>query len=252
MNNIKEVKKNYNIAKTLTPLLHASIVRKKDLKELFDKVNNSVEIILQETKHYKDLTNEEKIQISSDLYEIMSIILANEVITNDNTYIDEAQYELISILEKIPNFLKRIKVEDKEIENIIQVGLTYIIKESYMFHNSLYLADYCLLQEMRVYNLKTIKNAIKNISLLLNYIKENKISEKEELTSQNFKICGYIYSIGLGSLFNIVLKDPDKISDYMDNQEKYLRKVDKTFIENYGVLTKTTKIISKIIKNDDV
>ena len=249
MSNIKEVKKNYNIAKTLTPLINASVIGKKDLKSLFEKVDKSVDTILQETSHYKDLTKEEREQITSDLYETMSIILANEVITNDNTFIDEAQYELISVLEKIPKFLKRIKVEDKNIENAIQVGLTYIIKESYMFHNSLYLTDLCLLQEMRALNLKTIKNAIKNISLLLSYIKENKISEKEELTSQNFKICGFIYSIGLGSLFNIVLKDEDKIMDYLDNQEKYLKKVDKTFIENYGILTKTTASISKMIKN---
>lgn len=249
MNNIKEVKKNYNIAKTLTPLINASVVSKKDLKELFDKVDKSVDAILQETSHYKDLTKEEREQITSDLYETMSVILANEVITNDNTYIDEAQYELISVLEKVPNFFKRIKIEDKNIENTIQVGLTYIIKESYMFHNSLYLADYCMLQEMRALNLRTIKNAIKNIALLINYIKENKISEKEDLTSQNFKICGFIYSIGLGSLFNIVLKNENKIMDYMENQEKYLKKVDKTFIENYGILTKTTKSISKMIKN---
>tara|TARA_Y100001960_G_scaffold184689_1_gene193475 strand:- start:54675 stop:55427 length:753 start_codon:yes stop_codon:yes gene_type:complete len=250
MSNIKEIKKNYNIAKTLTPLINASIIGKKNLKELFDTVNDSVDSILSETKHYKDLTKEERSQINSDLYEIMSVILANEVINNNNTYLDEAQYELIGVLEKIPNFLKRIKVEDKEIENIIQVGIMYIIKESYMFHNTLYLSDHLLFQEMKAYNLKTIKNAIKNISLLLNYIKENKISEKKELTSQNFKICGYLYSIGLGSLFNIILKDEDKIEDYKRNQDKYLKKVDKSFIENYGILTKTTKIISKNIKEE--
>tara|TARA_Y100000588_G_scaffold23752_1_gene23801 strand:+ start:33016 stop:33576 length:561 start_codon:yes stop_codon:yes gene_type:complete len=186
MSNIKEIKKNYNIAKTLTPLINASIIGKKNLKELFDTVNDSVDSILSETKHYKDLTKEERSQINSDLYEIMSVILANEVINNNNTYLDEAQYELIGVLEKIPNFLKRIKVEDKEIENIIQVGIMYIIKESYMFHNTLYLSDHLLFQEMKAYNLKTIKNAIKNISLLLNYIKENKISEKKRINKSKF------------------------------------------------------------------
>ena len=46
----------------------------------------------------------------------------------------------------------------------------------------------------------------------------------------------------------LVLKD--KIEDYKRNQDKYLKKVDKSFIENYGILTKTTKIISKNIKEE--
>lgn len=250
MNSTKKVKKNYDIAKTLIPLLHASLMKKKDLKELFEKVEESVEEIMEETKTYNDLTKREKEQISSDFFEIMSVILSNEVLINESTYLEEAKDEIITVANKIPNFLKRIRVENKEVENLIQISLTYIIKESYMFHNTLYLSDYIVVSEMNAYNLKTIKNAIKNISILINYIKKNQKENDIKLNAENFKISGYIYSIGLSALFDYLLKDEKRINDYLRNQEKYLKKIDKSFIENYGMVAKTTSIISEHILDE--
>lgn len=248
MNETKNIEKNYNIAKTLAPLLHASLVKKRSLKELFVEVDNSVNDIINESDLYKNLNNREKEKITKDLYEVMSTILANEVLNNNNTYIDESKEEILYIMNKLPNFFKKINVEEEKFNKVIQTGLTYIIKESYSFHNTLYLSDELTLNEMRIYNLKTIKSAIKSIVLIINYLKENNKDQQEKLTSENFKLSGYIYSTGLSSLFEYLLKDPDRVFDYIENQDKYLKKIDKTFIENYGILTKTTKLISETIK----
>jgi hypothetical protein len=249
MKETKNIKKNYNIAKTLTPLLNASLIKKRDLKELFMEVDRSVGEILEESKLYKNLTNQEKAKVTTDLYELFSTMLASEVLNNNNTYIEETKEEVLYIFDKIPNFLKKININDESFNKLIQSGLTYIIKEAYSFHNTLYLSDIITLNEMRVLSLKVIKTAIKSIALLLNYIKTQQKDSNIKLQAENFKMSGYIYSIGLSSLFEYLSKDEKRIKDYLKNQEKYIKKIDKTFIENYTILTKTTKLISEEIKN---
>ena len=63
MNETKNIEKNYNIAKTLAPLLHASLVKKRSLKELFVEVDNSINDIINESDLYKNLNNREKEKI---------------------------------------------------------------------------------------------------------------------------------------------------------------------------------------------
>jgi len=175
-------------------------------------------------------------------------MLAGEVLNNNNTYIEKTKDEILYIFDKIPNFLKKINITDDSFNKLIHSGLTYIIKEAYAFHNTLYLSDIITLNEMRMYSLKVIKTAISSISILLNYIKDMQKTNENKLQAENFKMSGYIYSIGLSSLFDYLSKDEDKIRDYLDNQDKYIKKIDKTFIENYTILTKTTKLISESIK----
>jgi hypothetical protein len=246
MKDIKNIEKTYNIAKTLTPLLHASLIKKKSLKDLFMEVDKTVNEIISESEIYQNLNNNEKLKISKDLFETIAVLMSNEVLHNNNSYMDETKDEIIYLMNKLPNYFRKINIEDEKFNKIIQTGLTYIIKESYSFHNTLYLSDELTLNEMRIFNLNTIKTAVKNIALIMNYLKEN--TNDEKLTSENFKMSGYIYSIGLASLFEFLMKDPKKINDYINNQEKYLKKIDKTFIDNYGILTKTTKAITNIIK----
>lgn len=243
----KDLKKNYEIAKIITPLLEASLIKKKELKMLLEKVTNAADEVLETSKIYKDLSNKDKNTIRGQLIEIFSLLLSTEVIYNDTTYLEDAKEELIYVLDKMPLFFKNIQIDDKELEDNVQNGLAYIFKELYSFHNILYLSNYITLDEFRSLILKNTAAAIKSTMLIINVIKEQN-TENLYLNSFNFKLSGYIYSIGLSSLFEYLVKEEEKIIDYLENHEKYIKKIEKTFFETYSVMTRTTKIITEKIK----
>ena len=122
MKEVKNIKKTYNIAKTLAPLLNASLIKKRDLKELFLEVDRTVGEIIEESKLYKNLTDQEKSKVTSDLYELLSTMMATEVLNNNNTYIEETKEEVLYIFDKIPNFLKKLNISDENFNKLIQNG----------------------------------------------------------------------------------------------------------------------------------
>lgn len=245
MKEAKNIKKNYSIAKILAPLLSAHLIKKKDLKDLFLEVDKCVNDVLENSKLYKNLNENQKTEVSTELYELFSTMLSNELLNNNNSYLEETKEDVIYIFDKIPNFLTRLKIDNESFDKKIHIGMTYIIKDIYNFHNTLYLSDFLTLDEMRLFSLKFIKTALKSLSLLIDYITK----ENEEIKTETFKMAGYIYSVGLSSLFEYLSKNENKINDYIKNQDKYIKKIDKTFIENYTILAKTTKIITKQIKD---
>lgn len=214
---------------------------------LLEKVTNAADEVLETSKIYKDLSNKDKNTIRGQLIEIFSLLLSTEVIYNDTTYLEDAKEELIYVLDKMPLFFKNIQIDDKELEDNVQNGLAYIFKELYSFHNILYLSNYITLDEFRSLILKNTAAAIKSTMLIINVIKEQN-TENLYLNSFNFKLSGYIYSIGLSSLFEYLVKEEEKIIDYLENHEKYIKKIEKTFFETYSVMTRTTKIITEKIK----
>jgi hypothetical protein len=243
---MKESKRRLNLSKELLPLLIASN-KKNDtnLLKLFDEVDSKVFYIIDQISDIDIIDKSLKLEIKNDLAALLSNLLSYNVIFDNNYILDESVDELIEYIQFSQDSLKKVDKKNKKEDIIIISTITSgLFSEINRFHSMLYFSNIITFQELQLLNNNITVSVIQNLGALIEYLKENNFNGKRNIYDI-VKLSTRIYIDILEGLFLNLSKSEDKMIKYKENQEKYIEKIEKIYIEQYSIFNTSCSNLNK-------
>jgi hypothetical protein len=172
--------------------------------------------------------------------------LVSEIIATNLILFDEPNFEWTE--EFVADFFqsKEFELSDNSdnLKMLILSALSLTTKEYLNFHLELFFSDRINLKQMEKLN-KVVLNK-SSVSLLesMYYISKN---QDTDYLKENVFMSGRVYAYALAALYNALLKNENRIVDYIHKPESFLKKVEEYFLENYSSLIIKTNLIHEKI-----
>lgn len=238
-------KKHINNLSKLMPYIYATIISDNEellTQEHIDKINSLSDKILKSVDINEKYYEEYKLDLISTITEIIS---SNIILFDDPNY----EWTEHFIYEFFENHKYKFSIRSDDLKLVIINSLSLTVKEYMNFHTSLFFSNQITIDEMNNLNINILNKSTLIIIELLDYISKN---IGEDFLMEHIKLAGRLYSYSLSGLFNALLKNPHRIIDYKNKQNKFLKNIEDMFLENYSsLIVKTNLITNKIEGNDE-
>lgn len=236
------------INKKITPLILITEKNQKfSLKDLISEIDSKRDYIIKEIKEHYSLSKYEIQNIEEEISYLLSKMMVFQVEVNDNIYLDDFVDYLIEIINiNIDHFLKK---ENREKSINLFMSIKESVFEIHNFHDTLYFSDYINLEEMQKINNHYIENILKINYEIIFYLKKNKNNDIQYIYSIT-NLIDEIYSNTLKNFFYTISNNDKELKDYVINYEKFIKKIENSFIEKYSLIINLNEKYYKKIKKD--
>lgn len=237
-------KKHINNLSKLLPYIYATIISDNEellSQENISRINSLADKILRSIDINEKYFDEYKFDLISTITEIIS---SNIILFDDPNY----EWTEHFVYEFFENHKYKFSLRSDDLKLVVINSLSLTVKEYMNFHNSLFFSNKISIDEMKDLNVNILNRSTSVIIDLIEYISNNL---GEDFLMDHIKLAGRIYAYSLSGLFNSLLKNPHRIIDYKNKQQKFLKNVEDMFLENYSSLIVKTNLITNKIEGNE-
>lgn len=233
--------KQFSVMKILSPLAAYADEQDLSFEKMFSDIKKCVDEISSFAKDKIDNYEKDKIYIQRSMYEVMADTFLNDYLLNDSINVDK---HIDNAKKTLTQIVSESNAYNKNLVSLSMSSIFRVMNESYQFHNSLYFAEKIRFSDVVRLNDIILNSALKNILGVL-YLYEYNINNSnvdlgekfnKEFLCESANMASNIYADCLASLFEKLSNEKDEVKLYIKTPQKFIKKVEKLFIEYFTKL----------------